>query len=93
MKAAKLTPVNTTELFYCQINNDVTNGLLLNEQTAAARPLRHALHMQSTRFVFQYLWALLLKSTPVGGVKIWYEGMIFCVNADEKKYKRIVKTN
>lgn len=69
------------------------NWLLLNEQNEAAHSPRYGLYAQETSFVFQYLWALLLKSTPVGGVKIWYEGMIFCVNADEKKYKQIIKTN
>lgn len=54
----------------------ITNWLFFNGQNKGAYCLRHSLHMPQTSFVFQYLWALLLKSTPVGGVKIWYEGML-----------------
>lgn len=93
MDVAKLTPVKTTEVFSCQINSYITNWLFLNDQNEAAYSLGYGLHTQYSSFVFRHLWALLLKSTPVGGVKIWYGGMIFCVNADEKKYKQIIKTN
>lgn len=46
MKAAQLTPVNATEVFYCPANSYVTNWLLLNEQKEAAYPLRHGLRVQ-----------------------------------------------
>lgn len=84
-----MAPVNTTEPFYCQINPNI--NWLRTEGSSFSSEIKGA--PAENQVCVWYLWALVLKSTPVGGVKIWYGGMIFCVNADGKKYKQIIKTN